>query len=179
MAKIYSIYDRRTTDEISERTIDEAIKKYIKDSDNIALETYSEVDKTILLSEAGFSIRELPAIGTTFHTSSKNVPDVEHIQLDFNFAEESKVFDFHMEEYNGKKYLCIEFFGVDPGMRCERMFDDSGTEKCIEWCSSCEEEVVLDAVLHKDQVCPSCGEPIKACHLCSDCRMQCTNDDKK
>ena len=182
MAKMYSIYDRRTTDEIAERLIEDAIKKYIKDADKIALETYSEEDKMSLLSEAGFSIRGLPAI-ETLHYQSRirgTTKFEDHIQLDFNFPEGYEVFDLHMEEHNRKKYLCIEFSDVSEGNRMERMFDAAGTEKCIEWCSTCEEEVVIDAVMYKDQMCPSCSEPIKACNLCDDNKdcLKCQQENK-
>lgn len=166
--KAYEIYDRRTQDQIDERTLDEAINKHIGGAENIALETYDDHSKLKMLHEAGFTVRRLLPIEFLESGSPIKGTDKiqEHAQLDFNFPDRSYVFDLHMEEHNGEKYLCIEFFGGEG--RMERMFDDFGNEKVIEGCGCCGEEVVIDAIKYKPQMCPNCTEKIKACCLCDD-----------
>lgn len=179
MSKVYDIYDRRNQDAIVERVLDDAIVNHIIGWTKEKIEKENDDFKLDLLDENGYSVRPLKEIESCVHSSSCNEPNVEHIQVDFNFADKSEVFDLHMEQHGGKRYLCIEFFGVEPGHSMERMFDTAGTEKCIEWCSNCGEEVVIDAVMYKDQMCPNCAEPIKACNLCSDCDRKCSTCSKE
>lgn len=170
--KAYQIYDRRTQDQIDERTLDEAITKHIGGVENIALETYDDHFKLKMLHEAGFTVTRLQPI--EFLESGSPIRGTDkieaHAQLDFNFPDRSYEFDFHMEEYAGERYLCVQFFGNEGNM--ERMFDNFGNEKVLEGCGNCGEEVVIDAIQFKVQKCPSCTEPIKACCLCSEDDMK-------
>lgn len=173
---VFDIYDRRTGDQIDERTIDEAIKNHINGIDDNTLSTYDENAKFDLLREAGFQLRPLNFIETLKHQSGhagdKLNPFEEHVQVDFNYPDESVSFDLHMEKYEGKKYLFLEFFPKGGGIM-HLMYDTDGNEKVYEACPHCGEEVILDAKEKVKQPCPKCSELIKACCLCSgdkDCK---------
>ncbi len=173
----YDIYDRRTGDQIDERTIDEAIKNHINGIDDAALATYNEDSKFDLLHEAGFSIRPLPFIETCQHQSGQAGeewnPLEEHVQVDFNYPNETISFDLHMEEEpDGKRYMFLEFFPKGGGIM-HLMFDPEGNEKVYEACPHCGEEVIIDAKEKVQQPCPKCGELMRACCLCpgdKDCK---------
>jgi hypothetical protein len=180
MSKVYEIYDRRNQDAIPERTLDEAILKHIGGWDPVQLAGVEERKKKELLHMAGFTLRELEDITTLEHEVADRGSDKseKHIQIDFNFKDITHILDIHMEEHYGKKYFVISFEDCTDGVM-RRMFDVYGNEKCIEWCSNCGEEVVIDAVMYKDQMCPNCSEPIKACNLCSDCDRKCSTCSKE
>ena len=44
---------------------------------------------------------------------------------------------------------------------------------CIEWCSTCGEEVEIEATFCKVQKCPECGEHILPCNLCDTDKTDC------
>ena len=96
----FDIYDRRTGDQIDERTLDEAIKNHLS---GVFDETMSEDDKLDLLADAGYSIRPLEFIETCRHSGPMQVGEElksleEHIQVDFNYPDKTISFDLHMEE---------------------------------------------------------------------------------
>lgn len=166
----FDIYDRRTGDQIDERTVDEAIKNHIKGIDDNVLATYDENAKFDLLRESGYQVRPLDFIETCRHQSGhagqKLNPLEEHVQVDFNFPDETVTFDLHMEQDGDKKYLFLEFFPKDGCMNL--MFDTEGNEKVYEMCPHCGEEVVLNAIEKAAQKCPNCGNYTKACCLCGE-----------
>ena len=173
----FDIYDRRTGDQIDERTIDEAIKNHINGIDDNTLATYDENAKFDLLRESGFQIRPLDFIETcrhsgAMHAGDKLKPLEEHVQVDFNYPDETVSFDLHMEQWEGKKYMFLEFFHKGGGIM-HLMFDPEGNEKVYEACPHCGEEVIIEAKEKVQQPCPKCGELMKACCLCpgdKDCK---------
>lgn len=170
----YDIYDRRTQDQIDERTLDEAIKNHIKS--DIALETYDDDSKIGMLVDAGFIVRPMPFITTGEHQSGRAGKELnpyeECVQVDFNYPDESVSIDLHMEEHLDNKYFCISFFPKEEGI-IRKMFDREGNEKVIEMCPHCGEEVPLDALKKIKQPCPKCGKQTLACCLCEDGERDC------
>jgi predicted RNA-binding Zn-ribbon protein involved in translation (DUF1610 family) len=167
----YDIFDRRTGDQIDERTLDEAILKHMN-VDKPYVDTLDENMKIEYLEEAGFKVSPLDFIETLRHQSGhageELNPFEEHVQVDFNFPDGTVNFDLHMEEYEGKKYLVIQFFPKQGKFQSilKRLFDTDGNEKVFEACTYCGEEVIINAERHTKQPCPKCGELIKACCLC-------------
>jgi len=172
----FDIYDRRTGDQIDERTVDEAIKNHINGIDGNTLATYDANAKFDLLREAGYSVRPLPFIETCQHQGGHAGEELNplemHVQIDFNYPDETVNFDMHMEVIEDKKYMFLEFFPRTGGIM-HLMFDTDGNEKVYEACPHCGEEVIIDAKEKVQQPCPKCGELMKACCLCpgdKDCK---------
>jgi hypothetical protein len=178
MSKVYEIKDRRKDEFIADRTLDEAIKNQL--GAGAYLPEMSDNDKLVTLEDAGFTVRELRPITTLLHgLPLRGSEEIErHIQVDFNYEKATHNIDVHMEEHYGKMYFVIDFPECTDGI-IRRMYDVYGNEKCIEWCSHCEEEVVLDAVECRQQMCPSCGEPILPCNLCGECDYRCSKDKEE
>lgn len=129
------------------------------DADHFNLASYNE--KISVITEANYDVEPLDQI-----TAIKSSGEVgESLNVEFNTEQYGCAISTRMEVINGEPYIFIAF--IDEEDTYEKMFDTKGNEKVIEWCSNCNEEVVLDAVKFKKQVCPVCNDKIRACCLCN------------
>lgn len=73
------------------------------------------------------------------------------------------------EEY-AKRFNSYQLGNIHPDFGTLKIFDY--TDQVVEYCSHCENEVVLDSKFCK-QRCPICNKIIKPCSLCADCVSPC------
>ena len=159
MKNLYEFLDRRNEEYLETNDVFEAYEHIFKRKSD-----KSEKYTLMCIREAGYLVSDLPNIDTLIH-SVNNGP--QKVQLTFNDGKDPVLLDVYVTEFNGQRYINIDFLNKDSDEKMwRRLYDKHGNEKNIEWCSSCESEVVLDHEL-KCQKCPLCGERIVPCNICT------------
>lgn len=172
MTKLYSFFDRREEEFISDRTLDDAITSIFKLSDEVQKDVLSwEDDRKIeKLKDAGFIVAKLPEIDTLVYQDNEHKP--HRVQVDFNCEDKTLELDIGIINNFGTDFFELYFID-ETNSPMTRVFSTDGIEHCIEWCSACEEEVFIPAEKKKITSCPCCGEDIIPCSLCEEHEMNC------
>lgn len=122
MQKLYEFTDRRDGEMIETRLVDEALEKVYGSSESFrGMKIY---DKLQCLDEAGIICRGLEYIETSLHGTD----EIDNVQVDFNYPEDTFTVNLNIEEVDGEKLLKLRFFPKDGDGVITKLFKEDGTE---------------------------------------------------
>lgn len=198
----YDIFNKET-EEIIESNARDLYIKLLDNPDEETINAIKTMPMEVLINELydkGYIVSPVHNVEVLQHGTE----EIDTAQISVNTAEDTNIIDVSSKTVDGQLLTVIRFYG-DGDKVVKRYYTKDGEEcnitkssineeevkqntyttpepgdgEVVEWCSVCEEEVIIKDTKLIQQTCPNCGEPIRACCMCDDCNYECLDKEEE